>query len=100
MEHLVRVYNEKDRQTLEWLRKHVGDAAIASAVAQCAGSGKPYLSTVCRCLGVRTPAFSAPLRQTSSLVADHSLATIRSILAARTATAKLGAARQGTHSPL
>ena len=45
MEHLVRVYNEKDRQTLDWLRRHVGDAAIASAVAQCA------LSTVCRRLG-------------------------------------------------
>jgi hypothetical protein len=36
MEHLVRVYNEKDRQTLEWLRRHVGDVAIASAVAQAA----------------------------------------------------------------
>ncbi|SDJ59458.1 hypothetical protein SAMN04487926_1713 [Paraburkholderia steynii] len=52
MEHLVRVYNEKDRQTLEWLRRHVDDAAIASAVAQCTGSGKPYLSIVCRSLGV------------------------------------------------
>jgi|UPI0002D56BD2 hypothetical protein len=31
-----RVYNEKDRQTLEWLRRHVGDVAIASAVAQAA----------------------------------------------------------------
>jgi hypothetical protein len=37
MEHLVRVYNEKDRQTLEWRRRHVGDVAIASAVAQCGG---------------------------------------------------------------
>ena len=34
MEHLVRVYSEKDRQTLEWLRRHVGDVAIAGAVAQ------------------------------------------------------------------
>ena len=88
MEHLVRVYNEKDRQTLEWLRRHVGDAAIASAVAQCAGSGKPYLSIVCRRLGVRTPEFSVLRRQTSSPVAEHSLSTIRGILVARTASAK------------
>jgi len=92
MEHLVRVYNEKDRQTLEWLRRHVGDVAIAGAVAQCAGSGKPYLSTVCRRLGVKTPEFSVPRRQTSSPVAEHSLATIRGILAARTASARPTAA--------
>ncbi|MBB5429786.1 hypothetical protein OKW33_006356 [Paraburkholderia atlantica] len=66
MEHLVRVYNEKDRQTLEWLRRHVGDAAIATAVEQCAGSGKPYLSTVCRRLGVRTPEFSVARRRVFS----------------------------------
>ncbi|AUT76446.1 hypothetical protein C2L64_50450 [Paraburkholderia hospita] len=77
----------------QWLRRHVGDVAIASAVAQCAGSGKPYLSIVCRRLGVRTPAFSVPRRQTSSPVAEHSLATIRGILAARTAPAKLVAVR-------
>jgi len=47
MEHLVRVYNEKDRQTLEWLRRHVGDEAISSAVERCAGPDKPYLSAVC-----------------------------------------------------
>nr|WP_243469028.1 hypothetical protein [Paraburkholderia sp. PGU19] len=72
----------------EWLRRHVGDASIASAVAQCAGLGKPYLSMVCRHLGVRTPEFSAPRRQTSNPVAEHSLATIRGILAAWTASAK------------
>ncbi|MFX1689713.1 hypothetical protein PWR05_35165 [Paraburkholderia sp. A2RI-6] len=55
MEHLVRVYNEKDRQTLEWLRRHVGDAALATAVERCAGSGKLYLSAVCRQLGVKIP---------------------------------------------
>ena len=32
MEHLVRLHNERDRRTLEWLRRHVGDAAIALAV--------------------------------------------------------------------
>jgi hypothetical protein len=89
MEHLVRVYNEKDRQTLEWLRRHVGDAAISSAVERCAGPGKPYLSTVCRRLGVRVPELSVPRRHMSSPIAEHSLATIRSILAAQAASPKL-----------
>lgn len=86
MEHLVRVYNEKDRRTLEWLRRHVGDAAIAAAAEQCGGTGKPYLSAVCRRLGVKTPAFSASRRNTPSPVAEASLATIRSILATRAAS--------------
>ena len=90
MEHLIRVYNEKDRQTLEWLRRNVGDAAIASAVERCVGPGKPYVSAVCRRLGVRVPEFSMP-RQTSSPIAEHSLATMRSILAARAASASHGA---------
>jgi hypothetical protein len=89
MEHLVRVYNEKDRQTLEWLRRHVGDEALAAAAERCTGSGKPYLSAVCRRLGVRVPELSSPRRQTSSPVAEHALATIRRILAARTTPAKL-----------
>ena len=83
MEHLVRVRNEKDRRTLEWLRRHVGDAALAAAVERCAGSGKPYLSTVCRRLGVTVPDLSVPRSQTSSPIAEHALATIRGILAAR-----------------
>ena len=86
MEHLVRVYNEKDRQTLEWLRRHVGDAAVVAAVERCAGSGKPYLSAVCRQLRVKTPEFHLPRRQSPSAVAEHSLATIRRILAVRSAS--------------
>jgi hypothetical protein len=89
MEHLVRICNEKDRQTLDWLRRHVGDAAIAVAAQECSGSGKPYLSAVCRRLRVRTPEFSVPRRQTSSPVAEHSLATMRSILGVRTSSARL-----------
>ena len=89
MEHLIRICNEEDRRTLDWLRKHVGDAAIALAVERYAGSGKPYLSAVCRHLGVQTPDFSVPRRQTSGSIALHSLATIRSILAARTTAARL-----------
>lgn len=84
MEHLVRVHNENDRQTLEWLRRHIGDAAIAAAVQRCQGSGKPYLSTVCRQLGVTVPWFHLPRRESPSPVAEQSLATIRRTLAART----------------
>ena len=83
MEHLVRVYNEKDRRTLEWLRRKVGDAAITSAAEQCGKSGKPYLSAICRYLGVRAPAFTAQSREAPSPIAEQSLAAMRSILAAR-----------------
>ena len=86
MEHLVRVHNEQDRQTLKWLRRHVGDAALAAAVERCAGSGKPYLSSVCRQLGVKTPGFHLPRRESPSPVAEQSLAAIRGILAARKAS--------------
>ncbi|MCC8392247.1 hypothetical protein LJ656_06565 [Paraburkholderia sp. MMS20-SJTR3] len=94
MEHLVRVYNEKDRRTLEWLRRHVGDAALVSAIERCAGPGKPYLSAVCRRLGVRAPELSSA-RPTPSVIAEHSLATMRSILATRAASAKHGTAGTG-----
>jgi len=83
MEHLVRVYNEKDRRTLEWLRRHVGDAAIAAAAERCSGPGKPYLSAVCRRLGVKAPVFSTSRGNAPSPVGEESLATIRRILAAQ-----------------
>jgi hypothetical protein len=88
MEHLVRVCNEKDRRTLAWLRSRVGDTAIAAAAGACSGPGKPYLSAVCRRLGVVPPVFSAPVFSISggqefSPVAAESMAAIRSILAAR-----------------
>ncbi|WP_118183111.1 hypothetical protein [Paraburkholderia phosphatilytica] len=83
MEHLVRVVNEKDRQTLEWLRRQVGDAAIAAAVSQCEGPDKPWLSAVCRRLGVVPPAFPDVLPHTPTDVARQSLAAIRAILAIR-----------------
>jgi len=83
MEHLVRVQNERDRRTLAWLREKVGDAAIVAA-AQRYGPSKPYLSAVCRTLGVTAPRLSAPRRLTPSAAAEQSLATIRQILASRT----------------
>ena len=83
MEHLVRVQNERDLRTLAWLREKVGDAAIV-AVAQRHGPSKPYLSAVCRTLGVTAPRFSAPRRINPSAAAEQSLAAIRQILASRT----------------
>lgn len=87
MEHLVRVQNERDRRTLAWLRGHVGDAAIVAAAQRCGGLSKPYLSAVCRTLGVTVPRFTATHRIRPSATAEQSLATIRQILAPRNATA-------------
>lgn len=83
MEHLVRVQNERDRRTLTWLRAQVGDAALAAAAQRCGGPSKPYLSAVCRTLGVTAPRFGALRRITPSAAAEQSLATIRQILASR-----------------
>ncbi|MFP3569042.1 hypothetical protein [Paraburkholderia sp. SIMBA_030] len=84
MEHLVRVQNERDRCTLAWLRAQVGDAAIAQAAQRCGGASKPYLSAICRTLGVTAPRFSS---RRPSATAEQSLATIRQILASRNAPA-------------
>lgn len=92
MEHLVRVYNEQDRRTLEWLRKHVGDAAIAAAVKRCSG-GKPFLSLVCRQIGVRPPHFSASGRPAPTATGEQALVTIRGILAAQAGRSSVGIAR-------
>jgi hypothetical protein len=59
MEQWVRVRNEQDRQLLKWLIETIGEAAIVKAAHACArGDAKPYLSTVCRQLGVSVPRLS------------------------------------------
>jgi len=59
MEQWVRVQNEHDRKVLAWLRERVGDLAATAAAQACArGDTKPYLSTVCRQLGLSVPRFS------------------------------------------
>jgi hypothetical protein len=83
MEHLVRVQNERDRRTLAWLRERVGAAAIVAAAQRYVGPSKPYLSAVCRTLGITAPRFSAPRRPVPSATAEQSLAAIRQILASR-----------------
>ncbi|MFC0402989.1 hypothetical protein [Paraburkholderia rhizosphaerae] len=97
MEHLVRILNDGDRQTLAWLRTHVGDARVADASRQLAANreqfagvrAKPYLSAVCRYLGVWPP---APRRSTRAdadhRVADQHLARIRQLLSHRSPAAR------------
>ena len=86
MELLVRVQNEADRQTLAWLRQRVGDAALSAAAQACGGSGKPWLSVVCRRLGVTPPiavrsAHRVPGASGRGEVAERHLAAMRAILA-------------------
>jgi hypothetical protein len=80
MEQWVRVQNERDRQVLTWLRAQVDDAAIAAAARRCASPGvKPYLSKVCRALGVTPPRY-AITRHTTAEVGERHLASIYQIL--------------------
>jgi hypothetical protein len=92
MEHLVRVRGGRDRKTLAWLREHAGDAAIGAAAQRYDRPGKPYLSTLCRMLGVSEPRFSVPRRQLGSEVAEQSLTAIRQILASRDSQTRRNAA--------
>jgi hypothetical protein len=97
MEHLIRILNEDDRQALAWLRTHVGDARLSVAARQLTAQreqfdgvrAKPYLSAVCRYLGVWPP---VPRRSTHSdadhRVADQHLARIRQLLSQHSTAAR------------
>jgi hypothetical protein len=89
MEHLVRVQNERDRRTLEWLRERLSDEAITAAALNCGGASKPFLSAVCRSLGVIPPRFTPQRRPTPSVAAERSLATIRAILSSKATSSTL-----------
>ncbi|CAB3808594.1 hypothetical protein LMG28614_06844 [Paraburkholderia ultramafica] len=89
MEHLVRVLNERDRRTLAWLRTQVGDAALTAAAERCGGPAKPYVSSVCRYLGVTAPQFSGARLHNPTATAEESLALIRQILTDRNRSASL-----------
>ena len=52
---LLIISNDKDRRTLAWLLSTVGEDAIATAVSSLAGKRTPYLSNVCKTLGVVPP---------------------------------------------
>lgn len=85
MEHLIRIVNETDRQILAWLRSQAGDERVARAAQQMGRTRKPYLSAVCRYLGVWPPAAlrHPPAReQADHAVGDRYLSLIRQHLAA------------------
>lgn len=80
MEQWVRVQNEHDRNVLAWLRARVGDTAITSAAQACAPSdSKPYLSAVCRHLGLSTRDVPVTIPITAA-VGDRHLAAMYEIL--------------------
>ncbi|QCP54530.1 hypothetical protein FAZ95_37230 [Trinickia violacea] len=97
MEHLIRILNDDDRQTLAWLRKHVGDSCVADAACRLAAQRgtsagaltKPYVSAICRYLGVWPP---TPHWQCSAnanhAIADQHLAQMRQLLARCTTPAR------------
>jgi hypothetical protein len=83
MEEWVRVQNERDRKVLVWLRGQVSDDAIATAARACApGDSKPYLSAVCRQLGLRAPIMPSK-SPTSDAVGEKHLAAMYEILRGR-----------------
>jgi hypothetical protein len=84
MNQLIRILNDADRETLAWLRKHVGDVRVAAAARHLGGNGKPYVSAVCRYLGVRPPLPHQQSRPAEDCtVGDNHLAQIRQLLAQR-----------------
>jgi hypothetical protein len=88
MEHRIRVIDEHDRRTLEWLRMKVGDAALESAAARLVGSTKPYISAICRELGVRPPRFQTVRRVEGTPTGNQSIAAIKTLLANKTGSAQ------------
>jgi hypothetical protein len=72
MEQWVRVRNEQDRQLLKWLIETLGEVAIVNAAHACArGDAKPYLSAVCRRLGVSVPRLSTQRPQPGEISEQH-----------------------------
>lgn len=47
--------SDLDRRVLAWLRAAVGDEAIRDAVARIPGRRRPYVSNLCKALGVAVP---------------------------------------------
>ncbi|APY95188.1 hypothetical protein [Burkholderia pseudomallei] len=88
MEHLVRIVNDTDRQILAWLRSQVGDERVERAAQHMGRVRKPYLSAVCRYLGVWPPiSLRYPPRHgaVDHAVGDRYLTLIRQHLATHTA---------------
>jgi hypothetical protein len=88
MEQRVRLVNDTDRQILTWLRSQVGDERVARAIHQLGRVRKPYVSAICRYLGMRPPfTIQRPVRRAAidHSVGDHYLSLIRQHLAGHAA---------------
>lgn len=80
MEQWVRVENDRDRQVLVWLRGQLDDETIVAAAQRCASPGvKPYLSMVCRALGLTPPRYVFT-RHANAEIGERHLASIYQIL--------------------
>lgn len=87
MEHLIRVINERDRQLLKWLLEQVGAPRLTAAAHRLSSENypKPYVSAVCRYLGLKPPSPRAlPRDHARFSVADHYLAVMRESLGGTT----------------
>ncbi len=84
MKSLIRIVNDEDRQTVEWLVANVGAARVEAAVARLASGGRrPFVSALCRYLGAWPPAQRRGIAGESAhtAVGDLHLARIRQFLA-------------------
>lgn len=85
MTQLIRIVNDEDRRTVEWLMANVGEARVEAAAQRLARGGKPpFVSAVCRYLGAWPPARREPAQPRDRSVGDAYLARIREMLAQRT----------------
>jgi len=82
----VRIVNEEDRQTFEWLLANVGAERVTAATQRLAGGGqRPYVSALCRYLGAWPPVQHRGRvgEPAHTAVGDLHLARIRQLLAER-----------------
>lgn len=77
MEEQIILNNDRDRRTLAWLRQQVGDAAVIQAISGLSGMRKPYVSNLCKVLGLLP---SVELEKTDRGTALENITAIKSIL--------------------
>lgn len=86
---LIRIVNEEDRRSVEWLMTNVGEARVTAAARRLSRGGRgPFVSAVCRYLGAWPPPSRATGAENSKYrVGDEYLARIRELLARRNGAA-------------
>ncbi|QGZ65549.1 hypothetical protein [Paraburkholderia acidisoli] len=82
---LIRIVNDEDRRSVEWLITNVGEARVTAAAQRLSRGGRgPFVSAVCRYLGAWPPPSRASAAENSRYrVGDEYLARIRELLARR-----------------